>query len=284
MKLGVSSYSFTQALHDGRLTMDTLIDKAAEMGFETLDFAVPVLADETMEQAAPRLGKRCRDAGVECANYAVGADFLRNGIDEEVERLKKELDIAALLGAKTFRHDATGGFPAEKKGARSFDAALPYLVEGYSRVTEYAKTLGIVTLVENHGFFAQDSDRVEKLVCAVDNENFGALVDMGNFLCADENPLHAFARMAPYAYHVHAKDFLYKAAGSADPGQGWFKNRVGAYLRGTIVGHGVVPIAQNIAILKQLGYDGTLAIEFEGMEDCFKALAIGLENLKAYCE
>ena len=33
---------------------------------------------------------------------------------------------------------------------------------------------------------------------------------MGNFLCADEDPASAFARVAPYAYYVHAKDFIVK--------------------------------------------------------------------------
>ena len=65
-------------------------------------------------------------------------------------------------------------------------------------------------MVENHGFYVQDSERVEKLYAAVDNKNFGLLTDMGNFLCADEDPASAFARVAPYAYYVHAKDFIVK--------------------------------------------------------------------------
>ena len=32
-------------------------------------------------------------------------------------------------------------------------------------------------MVENHGYFAQDSDRVEKLINAVDHPNFGLLLD-----------------------------------------------------------------------------------------------------------
>jgi hypothetical protein len=43
-------------------------------------------------------------------------------------------------------------------------------------------------MVENHGFFCQDSERVEKLITQVGKENFGALVDIGNFLCVDESP------------------------------------------------------------------------------------------------
>lgn len=58
-------------------------------------------------------------------------------------------------------------------------------------MTAYAAEKGIKTAVENHGTFCQDSDRVELLVNTVAHDNFGLLVDMGNFLCADENPAAA---------------------------------------------------------------------------------------------
>jgi len=49
---------------------------------------------------------------------------------------------------------------------------------------------------------------------------------MGNFACADEESVSAVTRMAPYAFHFHAKDFHMKKAGQwADPGEGWFKSR-----------------------------------------------------------
>ena len=54
------------------------------------------------------------------------------------------------------------------------------------------------------------------------------------------------------------------------------------YLRGTIIGHGDVPVVQCLRALKGAGYDGYLAIEFEGMEDCMMGIQIGLNNLKKY--
>lgn len=103
-------------------------------------------------------------------------------------------------------------------------------------MTEYAAARGIRTMVENHGTFLQDSLRLEQLVAAVDHANFGLLVDMGNFLCADEAPEAAVGRLAPYAFHAHAKDFLYKPCTARDPGRTWFATRAGAYLRGTVIG------------------------------------------------
>ena len=69
-----------------------------------------------------------------------------------------------------------------------------------------------------------------------------------------------------------------------DPGEGAFQTRAGNYLRGTVIGHGNVPVKQCLSILKRAGYDDTIAIEFEGMEPALTAIRIGLANLKKYWE
>ena len=279
MKIGVSSYSFHQAVSAGRMSTYDIVDAAAKMGFEEIDFAV-LLGDDPLEEMCKKLGKQAKDAGIGVSNYAVAADFLNKNLDEEVERVKGELRNAVLLGARTLRHDAAWKLP-EDGSIRTFRQALPRIAEGCRRVTEYAETLGIRTMTENHGTFVQESARVEALIEAVDHPNFGALVDMGNFMCADEAPEKAVGVMAPLAFHVHAKDFLYKPCTARNPGKGWFGTRGGAFLRGTVIGHGVVPVEACLRILKNAGYDGTVAIEFEGMEPCEEAIALSCENLAA---
>lgn len=283
MQIGVSSYSYSQS----KLDIFQIITAAKEMGFDVIEFAgFPNLPEgETPLSFAPRVREACDEAGIKVANYTIWADFLTgsNGNwKEEVERLKDEVRVAEILGAPGMRHDSTWGWPAAKKGARGFDDALPILVQGCRAVTEFAADLGIKTMVENHGFFCQDSERVEKLVNGVDHPNFGVLLDMGNFLCVDEDPALAVGRLMPYTFHVHAKDFHVKSGSEPNPGQGWFSSRGGNYLRGAIVGHGDVPIVQCLKIMKNHGYDGVLSIEFEGMEDPLKGIPIGLENLKRY--
>jgi sugar phosphate isomerase/epimerase len=105
---------------------------------------------------------------------------------------------------------------------------------------------------------------------------------MGNFLCADEDPLLAVSRVAPYTVHVHAKDFHVKSGNEPSPGKGFFPSRAGHHLRGAIVGHGVVPVQQCLHVLKKAGYDGYVSIEFEGIEDSIMGITYGLENLKNY--
>ena len=283
MQIGVSSYSYSQS----KLDIFQIITKAKEMGFDVIEFAgFPNLPEgETALSFAPRVREACDKAGLKVANYTIWADFINgsNGdLKAEIERVKDEVRVAEILGAPGMRHDSTWGWPATKTGARGFDDALPILVEGCRAVTEFAAELGIKTMVENHGYFCQDSERVEKLVNGVDHPNFGVLLDMGNFLVVDEDLTEAVGRLMPYTFHVHAKDFHIKSGNGPSPGQGWFSSRGGNYLRGAIVGHGEVPIVQVLKIMKNAKYSGVLSIEFEGIEDPLKAIPIGLENLKHY--
>lgn len=285
MKLGVSSYSFSRYVSEGRLDLFGVIKATAEIGFEGIEFSGfgPDGSGVDPIELAKKVKDACAEAGLTIMSWTIGADFLRNDVDAEIERLKGEVNIAAALGAPKMRHDATGGFPGRANGLADYFEALPIVAKGYAGVTEYAADKGVMTMIENHGFFFQDSDRVEALINKVGNPNFGALIDIGNFLCADEEPMQAVKRMAPHAFHVHAKDFHVKCLG-ADPGDGWFRSRGGTPLRGAIVGHGNVNIKRCIEILKEGGYDGFLSIEFEGMEDNRRALEIGFANLKRYAE
>ena len=139
-------------------------------------------------------------------------------------------------------------------------------------------------MIENHGFFCQDSDRVEKVVCGVADPNFGVLFDCGNFLCADENPVIAAGKLANYVKYVHAKDFFIRSGMGYDPGCGFFRTRGGNYLRGTIVGQGDAPVKQCIEVIKNAGYDGYFSVEFEGIEENIQAVEQGLKNLKLFAE
>lgn len=286
MRLGVSSYSFSQLVRSGALKQLDVPAKAKELGFECIEFSTFALPPgETPLSFAPHVREAADRAGLPVVNYTIGADFLNGSNGDwkaEAERLKDEVRVAKILGAPGMRHDATRGFAPGHKGPKGFDDALPVLAQGCRAVAEFAAGQGIRTMVENHGFFCQDSARVEKLANAVDHPNFGVLIDMGNFLCADEDPAEAVGRLMPCASHVHAKDFHVKAGTAPNPGAGWFQSRAGNYLRGSIIGHGAVPIAQCLRVMKKAAYNGVLSIEFEGLEDPLKGLAIGLENLKRY--
>ena len=288
MQIGVSSYSYHRLVRNGTLKQIDVIGAAKEAGFDIIEFStIAVPEGKTLAVFAAELRQEARHAGMPIANYTIGADFLNGSggdLKAEIERVKSEVDIAEILGAPGMRHDATGGFAAGHTGPKGFDDALPRLAEGCRAVTEYAAKKGIRTMVENHGFFCQDSARVEKLANAVGHPNFGVLVDLGNFYCVDENAGDAVGRLARHVFHAHAKDFHIKPGNGFNPGEGWFLSRGGNYLRGAIIGNGDVPLLQALRSLKRSGYNGVLSIEFEGMEDVLAGLRIGQANLRRLVE
>lgn len=285
MKISVTSYSFSQLTGSGKLKEIELIKKAKEMGFEGIEFAEIHTPDGMdKKEYAAMLNAECKKQGIECVSYTIGANFLSGDLQGEIERLKGEVDVCEALGAKLMRHDAAWGYGEDKKHFCGFENALPTLIEGCRAVTEYAAKKGIKTMTENHGQFCQESARVERLINGVNNPNFGALIDVGNFMCADENPALAVGRMAPYAFHVHFKDFHFKSGNEFLPPDGFFATRGGNYLRGAIIGHGVVPVYQCLKILKNSGYDGFLTVEFEGMEEAENGVRCGFNTLKKLIE
>ncbi len=281
MKISVTSYSYGQYINEDKLGLMGIIDNAAEMGFEGIEFSEGGWSNNLDPAVAEKIKERCAERGLEVVSYCVGANFLAADLDAEIERVKKQVDFAAAMGTKNMRHDVGYGFSGRKYSI-GYDDALPYLAKGALEVTKYAEQKGVGTMTENHGYFSQDAARVEKLINTVAHPNFGALVDIGNFMCADEDPVKSVGIMAPYAKHVHAKDFHWKSGMEQNPGEGWFQTRAMNYIRGAIIGQGEAKVYQSIKILKKVGYDGYITVEFEGMEDNLKGIRIGKDNLARF--
>lgn len=284
MKIAVSSYSFNKLIQKGEIAEFDTIRMAKELGYdgiELVDFYKP--EEKSLLDYAKELKEEAQRHSLPIVNYCIGASFAREGADfeKEVERVKKHVDFAETLGASNMRHDAMGAEHG-KGHFRAFSDCLETIAKGCRLITEYAEKKGIRTMVENHGFICQDPDRMEALYKAVNHPNFGLLADMGNFLCADCDPAYSIGKLREMVVFAHAKDFIVKDANSSDPGTGFFRSRSGNYLRGTIIGHGNVPVKQCIDVLKRADYDGWLTVEFEGMEDTVEGLKINLENLRNY--
>ena len=281
MKLGLSTYSVHRLLQSGEWTVLDAIDWTAENGGEHVEivpigFTVrgyPELADAIRERAARR--------GLEVSNYAIGAQFLQPdeaALEREIERVMAEVEVANSLGAKLMRHDVASLPPPEATIAR-FDEAFPLLVQACALVADHAAQFGITTSVENHGYFIQASDRVHRLVDAVNRPNFRTTLDVGNFWCVDEEPAAAVRKNTAIASMVHLKDFYRRRPGPTVE-KGFFSTAGGYRLRGAILGHGDLDLAAVVRELKTGGYDGYLSVEFEGMEPEREGAGIGLKNAR----
>ena len=283
MKIGVSSYSFDRYLRENKCGYREIVRLAQQIGFagvEFIDLLNPAWGIEGDEIALARAVRAAAEEfGMAIPAYTVAADFLSCDPDAEVERICRKVDVAKELGAKVFRHDAS--FHLRDLPGYSFEDGIAEMAPRIRRVTEYAAERGIVTCTENHGFVYQAPERVKRLIEAVGHKNYGWLVDIGNFSVVDHDNLQAVKIAAPYAVHVHAKDFLLLP----DPGDdakipaGFQRSAGGNIWCGTVLGRGNVDVKGCLNALKTTGYDGWVSLEFEGCEEVLSALSEGYSFL-----
>lgn len=277
MKIGVSSYSLTNAIVAKQLTILDAISWVAGNGAEHIEI-VPIGFDFIDNPSlTTAIRKKASELHIDISNYAIGANFNlqeEEAYELEILRVMKHVDIANELGVKLMRHDVA---TSSDTSIKQFLSDLPRLAHACQRIADYASQFGITTSVENHGYYIQASDRIQALIHAVNRSNFKTTLDIGNFMCVDECPLIAIKNNLSYASMVHLKDF-YVRPSHRDPGYGWFTTTNGNYLRGAIVGHGDIDMWEALRIIKQSGYDGYLSIEFEGLEDCMLGTKLGLDH------
>ena len=283
MKIGVSSYSFDRYLRENKCGYREIVRLAQQIGFagvEFIDLLNPAWGIEGDEITLARAVRAAAEEfGMAIPAYTVAADFLSCDPDAEVERICRKVDVAKELGAKVFRHDAS--FHLRDLPGYSFEDGIAEMAPRIRRVTEYAAERGIVTCTENHGFVYQAPERVKRLIEAVGHKNYGWLVDIGNFSVVDHDNLQAVKIAAPYAVHVHAKDFLLLP----DPGDdakipaGFQRSAGGNIWCGTVLGRGNVDVKGCLNALKTTGYDGWVSLEFEGCEEVLSALSEGYSFL-----
>lgn len=281
MKLGISSYSLYQAMKSEGLTIVDIIEWIAENGGEHAEI-VPLDCDLIEEpEHVDQIRNKAHVCGIELSNYAIGANFIKDTVEAyetEIERVKKHVDVAHRLGIRLMRHDVATR-PLQDTSIQHFEADLERMVTACQEIADYASQYGITTSVENHGYYVQASDRVQRLVYEVGRDNFRTTLDVGNFMCVDENSVISTRKNLPIASMVHLKDF-YLRPENRNPGEGWFRTTHGNYLRGAIVGQGDIDMLEVLREIKTSGYDGYISIEFEGMENCKTGTKIGMDNVR----
>lgn len=298
MRIGLSSYSLDREIESGRMTLFEAIDWAAVNGAECLELVPFAFRFDDPETGAidhafiDRVKKHAKDAGVALCNYSVLADFCKEGeaLEAEIARVCHEVDIAAALGLRQMRHDVSGfRRPQAENTLPYFEKWLPVMAAAAKRVCEHGRQVGVMTLIENHGFFANGCDRVERILRYVNDDNYGLLLDTGNVVCVDEDPTVAAQQLAPITRMVHLKDFYIRHRDPGDSTQfdcagSWFRSRGGKYLRGAILNQGDLDVYATLSALKHAGYDGNIVIEFEGMEDARYATSVSLNNARRIWE
>ncbi len=285
--IGLSSYSMSRAINDGRMDIFQVMDFIKANGGKHIEMVpcgkLSMYKDGKIdEEFIDKIVQYSQKIELPVSSYTIGANFALDSdedVRKEIERIKVEIDVAAKLGVKRMRHDAGWSNVATYS---VYEKYLPKVVYAFQELADYAKPFGITTSLENHGYLFQGSERVQRVINAVARDNFRTTMDVGNFLCADECPVIAAQNNLPFASFIHFKDFYIRKNPACK--DGYFRSMHGMWLKGAVTGEGDVDLVTITKLIKESDYDGFLSIEFEGSEDCVEACVRSLRNVNALFE
>jgi len=162
------------------------------------------------------------------------------------------IDHAVDLGAPVIRIFA-GDLPAGATMAQ----ARRWCIDATRQSLEYAASRGIVLALENHGGIVSTADELLAIVREIDSDWFGVNWDSGNFRGAD--PYAELALVAPYAVTVQLKTEISPNGGPPVEAD----------------------LSRVVGILRNAGYRGYLALEYEAKENPRTAVPRYLRQLRA---
>ncbi len=287
MKVGFSMYSFNRLIKAGQSDRTTAVTQAASLGADCIEMLDVYwtgghqVVPEKAEVAAFR--KHVDGSGIELSCYTLHNNFGAEDpkvLQAEVDRVKRQIDVGVALGVKVMRIESCYG-PPMTPGVK-IDPA-PYearVVQATREAAAHAAKAGIRLGMENHGRLIATSRQMVSVIKRVNSPFYGATIDVGNFAVVDEPSIDATRALAPYAVHVHAKDF-HLLDPDQNPGEGWGRCNSGRWYQGCAIGEGDIPVKECLKILVKSGYKGALSVEYEGKDvDVLDGIRRGLVNLK----
>lgn len=288
MKLGLSSYSFRPLLADGSLQIEGMFDWLEANGAEHLEIATfsfsPPGQEARYDLAADtatleRVRAASARSGIPVSGICMAAKFAFVDADErraQIDQVKRHIELCNRLGIGLLRHDVVL-WSQRLTDVASFEDAFPAIVDACQEIARFAATQGVTTSVEDHGFFMNGSGRIQRLLHAVGEPNFKFTVDVGNFLCVDEDAVVATRASLRDASFVHLKDFYVRRT---SPGPGWLETLGGQFIRGSVFGFGDLETRMILEAVAASGYDGFVSLEYEGNEPTLFGCATGLGNIR----
>jgi sugar phosphate isomerase/epimerase len=268
LRLALCAYSFREnfAMMRGKANTKMVADRKTDM-FKFIDYCAAndcegaeltsYFFDSELDDYMLKLKRYAFLRGVSISGTAIGNNFsLPKGekLSEEIATTKKWIDRAVLMGAPHIRVFA-GNVPREAKDFSRADADK-MVIASLQECGEYAAKRGVFLGLENHDSIGS-ADTLLPMVKAINNPWVGINLDSGNFRTAD--PYKDFAECVPYAVNVQVK---------ADIGDGQKGKRP-------------ADMKRFAKILRDGGYQGWVALEYEAAEDSAVAVPRILKELKS---
>ncbi len=243
-KISLAEWSLHRALHSKKIDhLDFISLTKTEFGLDAVEYVNSFFFDKAQNQKyLNEMKTRADDHDVKsllimCDNEGNLGDPDENKRNQAVENHYKWAEAAKFLGCHSIRVNA--------RSEGSWDDQIELAADGLRRLNEFGDSIGINTIVENHGGLSSNGKWLSAVMERVDHSRVGTLPDFGNFrIQGDEwyDRYQGMKELMPYAKAVSAKSHEFDKKGN-ETGSDFYR-------------------IMNIVL--DAGYKGYVGIEYEG--------------------
>ena len=263
LKLSLAGYSFNslfvkrgtpEEIEKAEMSLEKFIDYCAAQNLGATELTGYYFPKDITSEYLLSLREQTHRLGLSISATAIGNDFcIAEGDARQLQlaECRAWIDYAAIMGAPAIRIFA-GKVPKDD----TEDAAIERCAAGINECLKYAATRGVFLALENHGGITETPAQMFKIIEKVDESPwFGVNFDSGNFQTDD--PYSDLIKIAPYAVNAQIKASVLPG-GKKQPAD----------------------LDRIIKILKDAGYRGFVALEYEESESPFEAIPRILDRLR----
>ena len=255
LKISLAQWSLHRSINEGKLDpVDFASISKERYGIDAVEFVNGFYSKSASDENFwNKMNERSKQAGVKNLVIMVDDEGDLGTAEPEarkqaVENHYKWVHAAKIMGCHSVRVNAFGDPDRD-----TYRAAI---MDGMSRLAEYAAKMKINIIIENHGLFSSDAALIAGIIKEVNMPNFGAFPDFGNWCLSAKwgttqgecdkvyDRYQGVAELLPYAKAVSAKSYNFNEKGE--------DTRIDYY--------------KMLKIVKESDYEGYIGIEYEGME------------------
>ena len=179
-KISLAEWSLHRALKGGKIdNLDFPKVAKEEFGIAGVEYVNQFFKDKASDgKYLTELKKRCNDHGVDSVLIMIDGEGDLGDANEAkrktaVENHHQWVTAAKFLGCHSIRVNA--------KSSGTFQEQVGRAADGLASLADYAKSVDINVIVENHGGLSSNGQWLAQVIRKVDMDNCGTLPDFGNF-------------------------------------------------------------------------------------------------------
>ena len=242
--ISLAEWSLHRMLNSGQLDhLDFCRVAKKDLGIDAVEYVNQFFFDKAEDISyLKEMKNRADDLGVRsllimCDNEGDLGDPDPIERSRAVENHYKWAEAAKFLNCHSIRVNA--------RSMGSYDEQIRLAADGLRKLTEYGESIGIDTIVENHGGLSSHGKWLSSVMKEVDHTRCGTLPDFGNFRVNEDEWYDRYKgvqELMPFAKAVSAKSHDFDSSG----------NEIHT------------DFFRMMEIVLKAGYDGYVGIEYEG--------------------